>query len=52
MPFAIVGSNSVVEVSDAGVVKRLRVRKYPWGVVDVENDAHSDFVTLRNCLMR
>ena len=32
VPFAVVGSNTIIE-SDG---KRVRGRKYPWGVVDVK----------------
>jgi septin 7 len=38
VPFAVVGSNTIIE-SDG---KRVRGRKYPWGVVDVR----SSFVKL------
>ncbi|XP_076373087.1 septin-7-like isoform X2 [Tachypleus tridentatus] len=48
IPFAVVGSNVVVETNG----KRVRGRKYPWGVVEVENMEHCDFVALRNILIR
>nr|XP_006816945.1 PREDICTED: septin-7-like [Saccoglossus kowalevskii] len=32
--------------------KKVRGRQYPWGIVEVENLEHSDFVTLRNLLLR
>ena len=48
MPFAIVGSNTLLEVNG----KRVRGRLYPWGVVEVENKDHCDFVKLRNMLIR
>lgn len=48
MPFSIVGSNSLLEVNG----KRVRGRLYPWGVVEVENKDHCDFVKLRNMLIR
>lgn len=32
VPFAVVGSNTVIEGEDG---KKTRGRKYPWGVVDV-----------------
>ena len=34
VPFAVVGSNTIIENADG---KRIRGRKYPWGVVDVSN---------------
>merc|ERR1711982_219994 len=32
--------------------KKCRGRKYPWGMVDIENMEHCDFVPLRNMLIR
>lgn len=49
MPFAIVGAESEVEVSPG---KFVRGRKYPWGVVEVENERHCDFKKLRSLLLR
>ena len=34
VPFAVVGSNTLIEPA-TGDGKRIRGRKYPWGVVDV-----------------
>lgn len=48
MPFAVVGSNTLLEVNG----KRVRGRLYPWGVVEVENKDHCDFIKLRNMLIR
>ncbi|XP_048023124.1 septin 4a isoform X3 [Megalobrama amblycephala] len=48
IPFAVIGSN--VQVESQG--RRFRGRQYPWGVVEVENPAHSDFLKLRNMLVR
>ncbi|XP_066501501.1 septin 4a isoform X1 [Hoplias malabaricus] len=48
IPFALVGSNILVESKG----RRFRGRMYPWGVVEVENPAHSDFLKLRNMLVR
>ena len=43
VPFAVVGSNTVIESAEAG--KKVRGRKYPWGVVDVStNDGRSKTV--------
>nr|CAD7425454.1 unnamed protein product [Timema monikensis] len=47
VPFAVVGSNTVLEVAG----KRIRGRQYPWGVVEVENPQHSDFIKLRTMLI-
>jgi septin 2 len=48
IPFAVVGSNTLLEVNG----KRVRGRLYPWGVVEVENKDHCDFVKLRTMLIR
>lgn len=48
VPFAVVGSNRVIEVGG----KRIRGRQYPWGIVEVENLEHNDFIGLRNMLIR
>lgn len=48
VPFAVVGSNTVIEADG----KRVRGRRYPWGTVDIENLDHCDFVPLRNMLIR
>ncbi|XP_038563460.1 septin-5-like [Micropterus salmoides] len=48
IPFAVIGSN--VQVENNG--RKFRGRVYPWGVVEVEDPAHSDFLILRNMLVR
>uniref|UniRef100_A0A665V9H1 Septin n=1 Tax=Echeneis naucrates TaxID=173247 RepID=A0A665V9H1_ECHNA len=48
LPLAVVGSNTIIEVSG----KRVRGRQYPWGVAEVENGEHCDFTILRNMLIR
>ena len=48
IPFAVVGSNYVIESNGA----RKRGRKYPWGVVEIENLEHCDFIALRNLLIQ
>uniref|UniRef100_A0A673MBD0 Septin-7 n=1 Tax=Sinocyclocheilus rhinocerous TaxID=307959 RepID=A0A673MBD0_9TELE len=47
IPLAVIGSNTVVERNG----RRVRARVYPWGIVEVENPSHSDFVHLRNMLI-
>jgi len=49
VPFAVVGANKVVETADG---KKFRGRQYPWGIVDIENMEHCDFIPLRNMLIR
>lgn len=48
VPFAVVGSTDFVKVGN----KLVRARQYPWGTVQVENEAHCDFVKLREMLIR
>ncbi|KAJ2661476.1 Cell division control protein 11 [Coemansia sp. RSA 1200] len=47
MPFAVVGCEEVVNEDGRPV----RVRSYPWGVVQIDNDEHSDFDRLRYVLL-
>ncbi|XP_054663129.1 septin-10 isoform X14 [Grus americana] len=47
LPFAVVGSTEEVKVGN----KMVRARQYPWGVVQVENENHCDFVKLREMLI-
>jgi septin family protein len=35
VPFAVVGSNTIIETAEG---KKVRGRKYPWGVVDVRKE--------------
>ncbi|BFZ59084.1 Cell division control protein 3 [Saitoella coloradoensis] len=49
MPFAVVGSMSQIELPGG---RRVRGRKYPWGVIEVDNEDHCDFVKLREMLVR
>ncbi|CUS21794.1 LAQU0S04e00936g1_1 [Lachancea quebecensis] len=49
MPFAIIGSETKFDNGQGSVVP---ARKYPWGLVEVENDAHCDFRKLRSLLLR
>jgi septin 6/8/11 len=48
MPLAVVGSQDFVRIGS----KKVRGRVYPWGTVQVENEAHNDFVRLREMLLR
>ena len=49
IPFAVVGSDKIVHTPDG---RRVRGRVYPWGVVEVDNEDHCDFVKLRQMLVR
>jgi septin family protein len=44
----VVGSREDVKVGETTV----RGREYPWGVVEIENEQHCDFVKLREMLIR
>ncbi|KAG5421849.1 CDC3 [Candida metapsilosis] len=48
-PFAVIGSTNEVQTSDGRLV---RGRRYPWGIIEVENESHNDFVKLRDLLVR
>ncbi|XP_030387864.1 septin-2 [Scaptodrosophila lebanonensis] len=48
IPFAVVGSTDFVKIGS----KQMRARQYPWGIVQIENEAHCDFVKLREMLIR
>ncbi|KAJ7387129.1 Septin-4 [Desmophyllum pertusum] len=48
IPFAVIGSNVITDVRG----KQVRVRQYPWGMAEVENPEHCDFIKLRNMLIR
>uniref|UniRef100_A0A3B3SH27 Septin 10 n=1 Tax=Paramormyrops kingsleyae TaxID=1676925 RepID=A0A3B3SH27_9TELE len=47
LPFAVVGSTEEVKIGN----KMVKARQYPWGVVQVENENHCDFVKLREMLI-
>jgi len=49
-PFALVSSTDLVDSPVSG--KKVFGRKYPWGVVEMENDLHCDFNALKNLLVR
>uniref|UniRef100_A0A8C1V4Z8 Septin 8b n=1 Tax=Cyprinus carpio TaxID=7962 RepID=A0A8C1V4Z8_CYPCA len=46
LPFAVIGSSEEVKIGGGGKWQ------YPWGVVQVENESHCDFVKLREMLIR
>uniref|UniRef100_A0A0N5A2M2 Septin n=1 Tax=Parastrongyloides trichosuri TaxID=131310 RepID=A0A0N5A2M2_PARTI len=48
-PYAIVCSNNVI-TKDNGT--KVRIREYPWGVVEVDNMNHNDFCALRDDLLK
>lgn len=47
LPFAIIGSEEEIMVGGTAV----RGRRYPWGIVEVDNPEHSDFSRLRSALL-
>ncbi|RMC08116.1 hypothetical protein DUI87_15148 [Hirundo rustica rustica] len=48
LPFAVIGSTEELKIGN----KMMKARQYPWGTVQVENEAHCDFVKLREMLIR
>lgn len=52
-PFAIISSEDEYSTTDrkTGVSRNIRARKYPWGLVDIEDTRYSDFVILRSVLL-
>lgn len=44
----MVGSDKEVENNG----RKVRGRKYPWGVIEVDNEEHCDFIKLRQMLIR
>uniref|UniRef100_A0A0N5AD99 Septin n=1 Tax=Syphacia muris TaxID=451379 RepID=A0A0N5AD99_9BILA len=49
IPYAVVGSTDFVKKENG---KSIRARQYPWGIVEVENEEHCDFVKLREAVLR
>lgn len=49
VPFAVVGATDEVTNPDG---RKVRGRRYPWGVIEVDNEDHCDFVKLRQMLIR
>jgi septin 2 len=47
VPYAVIGSNTTISANG----KKVRGRQYPWGVVDIENPIHCDFIKLRTMLI-
>lgn len=47
MPFAVIGADGEYNVNG----RQVRGRKYPWGVVEVDNTKHCDFAQLRHALL-
>ncbi|KAL7983842.1 hypothetical protein Chor_000718 [Crotalus horridus] len=47
LPFAVVGSTEEIKIGN----KVIKARQYPWGIVQVENENHCDFVKLREMLI-
>ncbi len=49
VPFAVVGANSEVTTQEG---RKVRGRLYPWGIIEVDNEEHCDFVKLRQMLIK
>ncbi|KAI3385059.1 hypothetical protein SNEBB_005707 [Seison nebaliae] len=48
LPFAVIASNERVQLNG----KLVRARHYPWGIVQIDNEGHSDFIKLRELLLK
>ncbi|TKC39307.1 hypothetical protein EI555_013143 [Monodon monoceros] len=48
VPLAVEGRNTVIKVNG----KRVRGRRYPWGIAEVKSGEHWDLTILRNMLLR
>ncbi|ODQ65700.1 Septin [Nadsonia fulvescens var. elongata DSM 6958] len=52
LPFSIVASEQYFETGRQGINGgRVLARQYPWGLVEVENPNHSDFLALKSALL-
>ncbi|KAJ6444286.1 cell division control protein 3 [Purpureocillium lavendulum] len=49
VPFAVVGATNEIKTADG---RQVRGREYPWGIIEVDNEEHCDFVKLRQMLIR
>ncbi|KAH7160252.1 Septin-domain-containing protein [Dactylonectria estremocensis] len=49
VPFAVVGATNEIASADG---RKVRGRAYPWGIIEVDNEEHCDFVKLRQMLIR
>ncbi|KAI8984756.1 Septin-domain-containing protein [Mycotypha africana] len=49
MPFAVIGSTQDITTPDG---RKVKGRGYSWGVAEVENEEHCDFIKLRRVLIR
>ena len=49
VPFAVVGATNEIQAPDG---RQVRGRLYPWGIIEVDNEEHCDFVKLRQMLIR
>ncbi|RXG42656.1 hypothetical protein VDGE_00736 [Verticillium dahliae] len=49
VPFAVVGAGNEITTADG---RKVRGRAYPWGIIEVDNEEHCDFVKLRQMLIR
>lgn len=47
LPFAVIGSEEEIEIDG----ELVRARIYPWGIAEVDNPQHSDFVRLRSAIL-
>lgn len=48
LPFAVIGATEILNMGG----KRLQARRFPWGIVDVNDSKYSDVAALREVLTR
>lgn len=48
LPFAIVSATDFIKTQEGHFI---RARRYPWGIVDIENPDHSDYSSLRAAIL-
>nr|GAT52490.1 predicted protein [Mycena chlorophos] len=51
IPFAVIGADPTKTIRSPSSGRRIRGRAYPWGVVDVDDPSHCDFILLRRMLV-
>ncbi|KAI9595012.1 Septin-domain-containing protein [Syncephalis fuscata] len=51
-PETIAENREIMRLNRRGWRRQVRGRQYPWGVIEVDNEEHNDFVKLRQMLIR
>lgn len=48
LPFAVIGASEIISIGG----KKMQARRFPWGIVDVNDSKYSDVAALREVLTR